>query len=261
MVSWPLARPERSPHHGDLRAWLRPEPLDPAQLLLPPLRPISPDRKGSPMSTVFGAVVGAAHSIIEALAAALAPLAGSLAAALAIIVFTLLVRLLISPLTYLQVRGERRRATLNPQIEKLRKKHAGDPMALATETLALQRANGLNPFAAFLPALAQAPFFMIMYRVAMNAPAGAVLGIPLTAHLMAGLPVFALLMVLAALIARWSSRRMPAEAPRLLKAMPYFTVAVVAWMPLAGALYLVTSSSWTALEHAVLRKPVSTGNR
>jgi YidC/Oxa1 family membrane protein insertase len=213
------------------------------------------------ISAVFGAVVGAAHSAIEGLSALLAPVSGSLSTAVAIVVFTLLIRLLISPITYLQVRGERRRAALNPQIEKLREKHAGDPMALATATVELQRANGISPFAAFLPALAQAPFFMIMYRVAMTAPAGAVFGIPLTAHLLAGLPVFAALIVVAALIARWSAHRMPPETPGLFKVLPYLTVAVVAWMPLAGALYLVTSSSWTALEHAVLRKPVPTGNR
>jgi YidC/Oxa1 family membrane protein insertase len=213
------------------------------------------------ISDAFGAVVGAAHSAIESLATVLTPAAGSLATAAAIIVFTLLVRLLISPITYVQVRGERRRAALNPEIEKLRKKHGDDPLTLAAETLALQRANGIGPFAAFLPALAQAPFFMIMYRVAMTAPAGAVFGIPLTAHLTAGLPVFAALIVATVLIARWSSRRMPPDAPGLLRALPYLTVAVVAWMPLAGALYLVTSTSWTALEHAVLRRPVTTGNR
>ncbi|GIF24715.1 YidC/Oxa1 family membrane protein insertase [Actinoplanes tereljensis] len=213
------------------------------------------------ISDAFGAVVGAAHSAIEALATLLTPAAGSLATAAAIIVFTLLVRVLISPITYLQVRGERRRAALNPEIEKLREKHGDDPMTLATESLALRRANGINPFAAFLPALAQAPFFMIMYRVAMNAPAGAVFGVPLTAHLIAGLPVFAVLIAIAVLIGRWSSRRMPPEAPRLLRVMPYLTVLAVAWLPLAGALYLVTSASWTALEHAVLRKPVTTGNR
>ena len=46
----------------------------------------------------FDAVVGVAHSAIESLAAVSTP-------ALAIILFTVAVRLLISPLTYLQVRG------------------------------------------------------------------------------------------------------------------------------------------------------------
>lgn len=205
---------------------------------------------------VFGAVVGAAHHAIESLSALFEPFVGSAAAALAILLFTVAVRLLISPLTYTQVRIERRRAALAPRLEALRAKHSGDPMTLAAETVALQRANGAGPFASLLPALAQAPFFLVMYRVAVHPPAGALVGVPLTAHLAAGLPVFAVLLALAVALAWWSSRRLTA-----LRFLPYLTVAVVAWMPLAGAIYLVTSTAWTALEHAFWRRPVSTGNR
>src|SRR3954452_8535638 len=157
------------------------------------------------------AIVGAAHSAIESLAGLFVPIAGGAAAALAIVVFTLLIRLLISPLTYQQVRAQRRQAALAPEIAKLREKHGKDQMTLATETLALQRAAGISPFAAFLPALAQAPFFMVMYHVALRAPAGALLGVPLTAHLAAGLPVFAVLLALSVALAWWSSRRMSAS--------------------------------------------------
>jgi YidC/Oxa1 family membrane protein insertase len=216
------------------------------------------------ISDAFGAVAGAAHSAIVGLAAGFQPFAGDLSVALAIVAFTVLVRALISPLTYLQARGERRRTALAPQLEKLRHKHGDDPVALATETLALQRANGAGPATSLLPALAQAPFFMVMYRVALHAPAGALLGVPLSAHLAAGLPVFAVLLVIAMALAYWSSRRIagPTTGPiKLLKALPYLTVPMVAWLPLAGALYLVTSTAWTALEHAVWRRPVTTGNR
>jgi YidC/Oxa1 family membrane protein insertase len=212
-----------------------------------------------------GAVVGAAHSAIESLAGLFVPIAGGAAAALAIVVFTLLVRLLISPLTYQQVRAQRRQAALAPDIAKLREKHGKDQMALATETLALQRAAGISPFAAFLPALAQAPFFMVMYHVALRAPAGALLGVPLTAHLAAGLPVFAVLLALSVALAWWSSRRMTQAMTNgsmgFLKYLPYLSVLAVAWMPLAGGIYLVTSTAWTALEQAVYRRPVTTGNR
>jgi YidC/Oxa1 family membrane protein insertase len=222
-----------------------------------------------------GAVVGAAHFAIESLAGLFVPIAGGAAAALAIVVFTLLIRLLISPLTYRQIRAQRRQATLAPEIAKLREKYGKDQMTLATETLALQRAAGISPFAAFLPALAQAPFFMVMYHVALRAPAGALLGVPLTAHLAAGLPVFAVLLALSATLAWWSSRRVSASmspaggmagtpgAPSaaLLRYLPYLSVLTVAWMPLAGGIYLVTSTAWTALEQAVYRRPVTTGNR
>jgi YidC/Oxa1 family membrane protein insertase len=235
------------------------------------------------MFAAFGAVVGVAHSAIESLSTVLTPVAGSLAGALAIVLFTLAVRLLISPLTYLQVRAERRRTALAPQIEKLRRKHRDDPVALATETIALQRAAGAGPFVSLLPGLAQAPFFMIMFRlvrpgaaVVTGLLAGSMFGVPLTAHLIAGLPVFVVLLALAVLLGWWSSRRMRRTATgdvagvgagigagvgRILPLLPYLTVFVIAYLPLAGALYLVTSTAWTALEHAVWRRPGIATNR
>jgi YidC/Oxa1 family membrane protein insertase len=221
------------------------------------------------ISTPLGAVVGAAHSALEGLATLLTPAAGGFAAALAIVVFTIAVRLLISPLAWLQARSARRGAALAPQLAALRERHRDDPLLLATETLAVQRANGAGPFAALLPALAQAPFFMLMYHLVQPGPgtatgvlAGQVFGVPLAAHLAAGLPVFAALLVLATGLAWWSSRRTRRLQPpgggalaHLLAAVPFLTVLMVAWLPLAGGLYLVTSAAWTALEQLLRRRP------
>ena len=59
---------------------------------------------------------------------------------------TVAVRLLISPLTYLQVRAERRRAALAPELAELREKHSDDPATLAAETIdraAVEQVAGL----------------------------------------------------------------------------------------------------------------------
>ncbi|AEV88404.1 Inner membrane protein oxaA [Actinoplanes sp. SE50] len=223
------------------------------------------------ISGLFHAVVDAAHTGITVLSGHLEPLTGGLAAAVAIVLFTLLVRAALTPLTYLQIRTERRRAALAPQMAKLRAEHR-DPMELATATLALQREHGIGPFAGLLPGLAQAPFFMVMYRVALHPPAGAIAGVPLTAHLSAGLPVFAVLLAISGGIAWWSSRRAAAPQPvpvpgddqqaaaltaGMLRYLPWLTVLAVAWLPLAGGLYLVTSAAWTAGEQVVRRRLVA----
>jgi YidC/Oxa1 family membrane protein insertase len=196
--------------------------------------------------------VSSAHSIIDALAAVSTP-------ALAIVLFTVAVRLLISPLTYWQIRGQRRQAALAPQMTALRDKHKNDPMALATATVELQREHGISPFAALLPALAQAPFLWLMFRVSNDGLiAGSLLGFPLTAHAGAAPAVFAALIALSAALAWYSSRRMlrlNPETPRWMTYLPYLGVPFLLILPLAAGLYLVTSSAWSALEQTVLRRP------
>jgi YidC/Oxa1 family membrane protein insertase len=137
-----------------------------------------------------------------------------------------------------------------------------DPRTLATESIALQRANGSGPIVGLLPGLAQAPFFMVMYRVALNAPAGDLFGIPLTAHLLAGWPVFLVLLAAAFVLARWSASRMSNVSGQLelLRHLPYLSLFAVAWLPLAGSIYLVTSTAWTTVERVLWRRPVTKGN-
>lgn len=234
------------------------------------------------ISAALDAVVGVAHSALEGLAALLTPAAGEFAAALAIVALTVAVRLLISPLTWLQARSARRGAALAPQLAALRERHRDDPVRLATETLALRRAHGAGPFAALLPGLAQAPFFMLMFHLVQPGPGtpagvlgGQLFGVPLTTHLTtqlaAGWPVFGVLLAVAVALAWWSSRRArlllaagppadPAQPgasllPKIMSALPFLTVVMVAWLPLAGGLYLVTSAAWTALEQAVWHRP------
>ena len=157
------------------------------------------------------AAVGVAGTIVSTVATVAAPVAGANAAALAIVGLTIAVRLLISPLSYLQVRAERRRAGLAPRLRDLHRSHRDDPARLRAELAVLYRAEGVNPLGGCLPALLQAPFFLVMYRLATAPPAGIPLldqtlfGVPLGHQLADGLagaagPVFAgLLAFLAAL--------------------------------------------------------------
>ncbi|MGC4803509.1 membrane protein insertase YidC [Micromonospora sp. DT233] len=233
---------------------------------------------------LHGAVTVAATAVTW-LADTLHPLTGGAATAAAIVLFTVAVRLAISPLTLVQVRGERRRAALAPQVRDLQRRYADDPARLQSEVFGLYRAAGANPVAGCLPALLQAPFFLVMYRLFSTADGGTGLlderlaGVPLGWHVSDGLggaagPLFGVLLAALLALAWWSSRRArraaaaagtvagtPTEGPgaavlgRLIPLLPYLTVAVAVVVPLAGVLYLLATTAWTALEQAVLRRP------
>ena len=74
---------------------------------------------------------------MSAFAGVLAPLPAGLATAAAIVVFTIMVRLLLLPLSYYSFRGQRAQARLLPKIQELQKRHAGHPDRLQRELSAL----------------------------------------------------------------------------------------------------------------------------
>lgn len=229
------------------------------------------------------AAVGIAATTVSALTAIAGPIAGVNATAAGIVGVTILIRLLLSPLSYLQVRAERRRAALAPRLKELQRRYRHDRARLNAETLALYRTEKANPLGGCLPALLQAPFFLVMYRLATHPPAGAGLleeplfGVALGHHLLDGLtgaagPVFGVLFLALAAVAFGLSRRHrraaaagaaaanedggpAATLARLLPLLPYTTLVVAAVVPLAAGLYLVTTTAWTYLEHLVWRRP------
>ncbi len=136
------------------------------------------------ISRLLDAPVGVAYHVVSTLATWLAPVPGGLATAAAIVAFTAAVRLLLLPLSYYAMRGERSRARLAPQFQELQRRYARQPDKLRRELSALQQAEGAGIFAGCLPLLAQLPFFSIMYRLFLS---GEVSGKPntlLTHHLL-----------------------------------------------------------------------------
>lgn len=212
--------------------------------------------------------VGAATSVLSGIAALITPAAGPYAMALAVVVFTIAARLAVAPLSLAAVRGERRRTALLPKIQELQQRYAKQPDRMRTELASLYREEGTSPLAGCLPALVQAPFFLVMYRTFTIAPpAGELWGVPLGHHLAQGmggavLPLYGvlvlLLVLLAVFFARRSRRQLGPGATGLARLMPFMsflTIPAALVLPLAATLYLVTTTSWTALEHLVLRRP------
>jgi len=231
----------------------------------------------------LAAVLDAAHSALLGLTAALDPLAGSASAALAIVLVTLAVRAALLPLGVLQVRAETARRRLAPRLADLQKRYRSRPDVLQRKTLELYRADGVSPFAGLLPALAQLPVVSVLYGVAVSpqlnghpnalltetlfgAPLGSAFTTMLAAPTPAVLVPLALLAVMAVVagLTRRQTLRMTAGAPPLegplagmagpLSWLSFLTVVIAAFVPLAAALYLAVSTTWTFLERTILRR-------
>jgi YidC/Oxa1 family membrane protein insertase len=86
----------------------------------------------------------------------------------AIIVVTLLVKILLFPLTYKSMKSMAQLSKLKPQMERIQKKYADDKEKLQKEIFALYKTHGANPISGCLPILLQMPVFFALYRVLFN---------------------------------------------------------------------------------------------
>lgn len=83
----------------------------------------------------------------------------------AIIGLTIIIRLILYPLTNTQLRASQKMQKLSPQLAALKEKHKGDNKRIQEETMRLYKENGVNPAAGCLPTLAQLPILWGLYNV------------------------------------------------------------------------------------------------
>jgi YidC/Oxa1 family membrane protein insertase len=237
------------------------------------------------MFSLLGVPVDAAYHLVSGFTTILTPVFGGLAAVAAIIAFTMAVRVLLMPLSPRALRGQAVQARLAPQLQALRQRYARQPERLQREMSALYKREGTSLFAGFTPLLLQWPFLSVMYVLFRSPQVGGKLntllsrdlfGVPLGTHWLSGagpaslsgavfLGVFALLAVLCWLSARLG-RQMAAQASGalaapagtggtglLIKALPYLTVVIAAFAPLAAGIYLLTSLAWSLAERIYFR--------
>lgn len=83
---------------------------------------------------------------------------------IAILLLTLLVKLMVYPLTYKMLVSNTKMQVLKPQIEKLKKKHGDDKQALQMETMKMYQEYGASPLGGCLPMVLQMPIWFALYR-------------------------------------------------------------------------------------------------
>jgi YidC/Oxa1 family membrane protein insertase len=83
---------------------------------------------------------------------------------LAIIFFTILVRIVMSPITYKSYLSQAKMKVLRPEINELTAKYKDNAMKKQQETMKLYSKAGVNPMAGCLPAVMQIPVFYALFQ-------------------------------------------------------------------------------------------------
>ncbi len=189
---------------------------------------------------------------------------------LAIIGLTIIVRLILFPLTWKQFKSAQQMQLIQPQIKELQKKYKSDRGKLQQETMQLYQEHRVNPFASCLPLLLQLPVFICLYAAIkglgpLSAPMyqpsvqalndAAFLWIP---HL--GFPdPYYILLVLYVVSQMISTELMLATQSdktqkMIMRAMPIMFVFVLFRFPAGLFVYWVTTNIWTIGQQLIIRR-------
>jgi len=237
------------------------------------------------MTSFLGVPVDAAYHLVSGFTSFLTPALGGVAAVAAIVLFTVAVRLILMPLSLRGLRGQAAAARLGPQLQALRKRYAKQPERLQREMASLYKREGTSMFAGFTPFLLQWPLLSVIYLLFRSTQIGGkpnalltrdLFGVPLGSHWLDGagplslhglvfLGVFALLAGLCWLSVRLGQLMSAPQAGTdgakqagtdganvpggaLIRLLPYLTVVVAAFVPLAAGIYLLVSTGWALAE-------------
>ena len=123
-----------------------------------------------PIMWVVAWIMVALHKVFDWIG-----LGRSAAWALSIVGLTIIIRIVLIPLFFRQIRAQRGLQLISPEIQALQKKYKGktDPAsreAMAREQMELYRKHKTNPFSSCLPMLAQSPVFFALFRVLNSLP-------------------------------------------------------------------------------------------
>ena len=81
----------------------------------------------------------------------------------AIIIVTILMRIIVFPLTLKQEKSMKKMRDLQPELDKIKEKYKDSPQEYQQKTAELYRENGVNPLGGCLPLLIQMPIFVALY--------------------------------------------------------------------------------------------------
>ena len=86
-----------------------------------------------------------------------------------IIALTVLIRVVLYPLTYKGMMSMQKIKEISPQVKEIQAKYKSDPQRMNAAVMDMYKKHGANPLGGCLPMLLQIPVFYAIYRVLLNA--------------------------------------------------------------------------------------------
>ncbi|MBR1397734.1 MAG: YidC/Oxa1 family membrane protein insertase [Selenomonadaceae bacterium] len=117
--------------------------------------------------SIFAPIENLLHFVIELLYSITEQL-GFGSYGLAIILLTIIIKMILYPLTAKQIKSMKAMQELQPKLKKLQDKYKDNPQIMQQKLAALYKDAGVNPIAGCLPMLIQMPILMGMYYALFN---------------------------------------------------------------------------------------------
>lgn len=184
---------------------------------------------------------------------------------LAIIIMTILLRLLMWPLTRKSYTNMVAMQKMQPELQRIQKLYANDKMRLQMEMMKLYQTHKTSPMSGCLPMLIQIPIFFALYKALL-------VSVPMrNAHflwisdLSAMDPYFILPILMGATM--WlqqylqtpktnsnNSNDIAAQTQRMMRWMPILFTIMFAWMPAGLVLYWTVSNIFGIIQMQIIKK-------
>jgi YidC/Oxa1 family membrane protein insertase len=107
----------------------------------------------------LGSILGFFYDLLDGL------LDEGVALGLSIVLLTIVVNLLVFPLTLKQTRATRAFTEIQPEIKRIQKEYKDDPQEMQKRLMELQKSAGATPGGCLLPLLVQMPIWFALFRL------------------------------------------------------------------------------------------------
>ena len=182
-----------------------------------------------------------------------------------IVALTLLVRMLLVPLTVKQIHSMQNMQAHAPEMKEIQRKYKGDRAKLNEEPMKFCKEKNINPASSCLPLAAQFPVFIGLYytlkNFAKNPPAGDLSWLhfvpSIAAHVTSNWSGYVLLAVyVSSQLAStyFMSGSMQQSQRMLMYILPFAFIFVIARFPAGLVLYWMTTNLWTVGQGLITRR-------